>query len=98
MNTTEGSKTVSTYTKEYTTTVCALEEGDWIEKIPTQNGVRGVKVESSVQSLGAGYGWTTSTGRGRRRTDVESTIIGTRRGNFHVPSDFTVVIRREVSA
>lgn len=89
---------MSTFTQEYTTSVFALQEGDWIEKIPTQNGVRGVKVESSVQSLGPGYGWTTSTGRGRRRTDVDSTIIVTRRGDFHVPSDFDVVIRREVSA
>lgn len=89
---------MSTFTREYTTTVFSLEEGDWIEKIPTQNGVRGVKVESAVQSLGAGYGWTTSSGRGRSRTDIESTVIVTRRGTFHVPSDFHVVIRREVSA
>lgn len=89
---------MSTFTQEYTTTVFSLEEGDWIEKIPTQDGVRGVKVESAVQSVGEGFGWTMSNGKGRRRIDVESTVIVTRRGTFHVPSDFYVVIRREVSA
>lgn len=89
---------MNTYGTEQTIRVADLVEGDWIEVIPTQDGVRGIKLNSGVQALFEGYGWVAGRGRGRARVDLDSTRIVTRRGNVHVPSHFSVVVRREVSA
>ena len=86
-----------TFGSEETIRVADLVEGDWIEVIPSQHRMRGQKINSAVKSLSEGYGWTAGGGRGRRRTELASTVVVTRRGDFCVPNDFTVVVRREVS-
>ena len=87
---------MSGYGPEETIRVGDLVDGDWVEVIPTQEGVRGVKIGSGVQEIGEGHGWT--TGRGRTRLHLPSTVVTTRLGAAHIPSHFSVVVRREVAA
>lgn len=93
----------ATYGPETTITVGMLCEGDWIDTVPTQSGVRGVIHQSAVEHVMEDTAdldwrgvWSAGNGRGRRRTVIESVVIRTRRGLYCLPVDFTVVVRRPV--
>lgn len=72
-----------------------LASGDWIDTIPTQHGVRGMRVQGIAdQVVTDGFGWKQGNGRGRRSTPVASVTITTRHGRFSIPKEFTVTARR----
>lgn len=89
----------SAYGPETTITAGMLEEGDWIDMIPTQSGVRGKRIQSAVTFTmdDVRDRWSVSNGRGRRRIIVESVLIGTRRGTLSLPASFEIIVRRRIA-
>jgi hypothetical protein len=72
-----------------------LASGDWIDTIPTQRGVRGIRIQGIAdQVVTDGFGWKQGNGRGRRSTPVSSVTISTRLGRFSIPEAFTLTVRR----
>ena len=81
-----------------TVTTAEIVANDFIERIPTQNGVRGARVETTVKAVETTWDeWGQRTSGRRGMFPVEG-----RRFSFHtaalvdvsVPATFTVVIRR----
>jgi len=56
--------------------ISELVPGDFITQIPSQGGIRGVRINSGVRDLRDDWNtWGRSTGRGRPRMQVKSRII-----------------------
>ena len=90
---------MSAFGPSETIAIADLRVGDFIEKVPTQSGVRGTRLNSGVASLGTGFRWQRSNGRGRSRSEVDSIVIETLRGHrIDVPATFSVVVRRTTEA
>lgn len=90
---------MTTFGPSETIAIADLLVGDFIEKVPTQSGVRGIRLDSGVASLEPGFRWARSNGRGRARSEVDSIQIETLRGQrVDVPATFSVVVRRRLEA
>lgn len=87
-----------------TVTVAQLRPGDFVVEVPTQMQVRGVRVMSGVKEVMEGYEhpeygvWTESRGYRRHRVTVLSRVLTFQsvKGSLHYPSDFQVIVRRQV--
>jgi hypothetical protein len=87
-------------TAETTVTAADVTVGDFIVRVPSQNGVRGLKVESTVSA--ATPEWNTWR---QGRMPVEGRTFAFRAlanpiatPTFTVPASFKVVVRRTVEA
>lgn len=80
--------------------VADLVEGDFVEVIATQQGVRGMRVNSGVKTIERGRfdAWGQSFGRGRARMPVESIRLTFLAGHsIEIPATFTATARRRTS-
>ena len=72
-----------------------------IVSVPTQNGVRGLKVNSAVRDLRPDYTSWTSSGYRRPRIQIESRVImvhSLKSAGMNYPLDFIVQARRPVTS
>lgn len=75
-----------------------LRVGDFLDLVPNQQGVRGVRVESGVAAVEERIG-TWGVGRPRHRTPAESRLLrflDARLVPLDLPSEFVVHARRRL--
>jgi len=79
------------------TTIRDLTIGDFVVVIPTQERLRGVRVNSAVQTItGRARGWR--LGQGASRRVVPSRVLTfVSAGEVDRPSHFTVTVRRPIA-
>jgi len=81
-----------------TVTVSDLKPGDFVITIPTQNGVRGIRVNSGIRTVSDDWDtWTCSSGPRRPRISQLSRELrfnDAKLGSVNVPASFAVQARR----
>ena len=77
-----------------------IRPGDFLEQIPTQERVRGAKVDATVDTVTCDTTWSRSTGRGRRmpvsavRVTFAVAAADAWTPEVSVPAHFKVTVRR----
>lgn len=83
---------------DVTTTVGDLQVGDYLVVVPTQQGVRGVRFDTTVLAVTTDWEtWTMRTGPGRRGNPgwpVEARKVKAHDSTWCWPADFTCTVQR----
>lgn len=90
-----------------TLTIADLRVGDFVETIPTQNGVRGMRVDSGIEAIdemsgdawadGERSAWRIKGSRAGERVDARGLRFMRTSGRFQIPTTFTVTARRRLA-
>lgn len=80
-----------------TMTVADLNDGDFLVTVPTQNGLRGCRVESGVTALDEDHTWGVRSGYRRPLIPIPARRFRTLSGAIlSLPSSATVTVRRRL--
>ncbi len=80
-----------------TITVADLNDGDFLVTVPSQNSLRGLKVESGVTALDEDHTWGVRSGRRRPLIPIPARRFRTLSGAvLSLPSEATVTVRRRL--